>query len=136
MQAAPFDEYIQARMARYKREVLGVVADGTWSYRGRTISYAHILPAELYRLNVIDSVRDEFWAYWSRQGREAPRPARLHRFFAHLTSSQALAFNLFFPFLGSSRARPSLLLEALVLPAAEAAESVRDWRFEAVPDAT
>ena len=47
-----------------------------------------------------------------------------------LTSSQALAFNLFFPFLGSSRSNPDLLQTALGIDP----EPVSSWRFEAILD--
>lgn len=126
---------LQAYLARYKREELGVLADGVWRHRGRDIPYPHILPAGAEALNVVAPIREEFWRYWDAQRRTAAAPASLHRYFAHLSSSQALAFNLFFPFLGSSRACPAVLLEALGLARAEAAAPIGEWRFEAVLDA-
>jgi hypothetical protein len=127
---APYHLRLRQHLEQYKREVLGVFEDGTWSYRGRRISYPHILPVAQQRLNVLGGVREEFWAYWQRQGRAEPRPAKLHRNFAHLTSSQALAFNIFYPFLGSSHADPDALLAALGIEP----EPVRAWRFEEVLD--
>lgn len=121
---------LREHLALYKREVLGVEEDGTWSYRGRAIPYPHILPRGKERLNILNGVRDEFWSYFERQKREEPRPAKLHRDFAHLNSSQALAFNLFFPLLGSTRAEPLALLSALGSPG----EPVAKWRFEEVLD--
>lgn len=130
MRATPYHLRLREHLARYKREVLGVAADGTWRYRGEAIPYPHILPVDQQHLNVLGGVRDEFWVYWDYQKRQARRPAKLHRNFAHLTSSQALAFNLFFPFLGSSRAAPEALLGALGVEN----EPMVDWRFEEVLD--
>jgi hypothetical protein len=134
MRAAPYHLRLREHLARYKREVLGVAEDGTWRYKGQPLMYPHILPAAHQHLNVLDGIRDEFWAYWAKQATTATPPATLHTFFAHLTSSQALAFNLFFPFLGSSRAHPAVLLEALGVAAAGEPLGGDGWRFEAVPD--
>ena len=127
---ASYQLRLREHLGRYKREVLGVEVDGTWNYRRRIIPYPHILPAGQERLNIIEGSRDEFWTYFEDQKRHAERPATLHRDFAHLNSSQALAFNLFFPALGSSRAAPELLLEALGCRP----EPVARWRFEEVLD--
>lgn len=130
MRPAPYHLRLREHLARYKREVLGVTADGTWRYRGKDLAYPHILPADLRHLNVVEGARDEFWTYWEDQKRRAKPSAKLHRNFTHLTSSQALAFNLFFPFLGSSRAAPEALLGALGVEN----EPVRNWRFDEVLD--
>jgi hypothetical protein len=51
----------------------------------------HILPARDFRLNIVAAQRDRFWLERDRQG------WKLHKYFHHLSSSQALAFNVFFP---------------------------------------
>jgi len=130
MNRVPYQRHLKDHLGRYKRDVLGVLENGTWSYRGRERAYAHILPKSQYRLNIVENVRDEFWRYWERQRATEPTPAKLHRDFAHLNSSQALAFNVFFPFLGMPGASPQPLLRAL---GAEPEEVIR-WRFEHVLD--
>lgn len=124
----PYQLRLREHLARYKRDVLGVEEDGTWRHRGKGIPYPHILPAGKTQLNVLEGFRDEFWAYFEKQRREEPRPAKLHRDFSHLNSSQALAFNLFFPLLGSAHAEPAALLDALGCPP----EPIARWRFEEV----
>ena len=126
---ASYQLRMRAHLARYKEDVLGIKESGVWKIRGRTKTYAHILPVGEERLNIIESARTEFWQFWERE--RLARPAlRLHRDFAHLTSSQALAFNLFFPFLRSSQPRSAPLLAALgVHP-----RPIKAWGFELVLD--
>jgi hypothetical protein len=62
---------------------------GRW--RNSTKNYFHILPLEDLRENIIAGFKDDFWAYYSRTS------IKLHEYFHHLNSSQALCFNLFFP---------------------------------------
>lgn len=54
----------------------------------------------------------------------------MHRDFHHLNSSQALAFNLFYPFSVVAADSACALTEALGIGG-----HARDWQFEAVPDA-
>jgi len=60
----------------------------------------------------------------------AGKEVKLHQYFHHLNSSQAMAFNLFFPFLGLPDADPAALLDAMKLPAGR----LERWAFESVPD--
>ena len=53
-------------------------------------AYPHILPAERRELNIVTSFREAFWRAQHRRG------WKLHKYFHHLSSSQALAFNLLF----------------------------------------
>ena len=57
----------------------------------------------------------------------------LHLDFHHLNSSQAMAFNLFFPFFGMQGNCTTSLLTALGL--AERVGEICRWEFEAIPDA-
>ena len=83
------------RLAQYKSQHLPRVDDGAWHHRGTAHSYQHILPKDNHRLNILSGIRDPFWLWF-----ESVRPSvSLHQFFHHLNSSQAMAFNLFFPFL-------------------------------------
>jgi Restriction Endonuclease associating with ARP len=120
---------METHLAAYKKHVLGTDQSGAWGGRPNGKTYPHILAADEFRLNIVDSARGEFWNYVESVEETAVR-LKLHRDFRHLNSSQALAFNLFFPFLsGSGTDRNSLLL-ALGLTE----EPIRDWQFEKVID--
>jgi hypothetical protein len=110
-----------AHLAEYKRSVLNVAADGIWSRTGKP--YAHILPTAVREWNIVEAIRTDCFAH------ERIRSVKLHRDFHHLNSSQAFAFNLFFPLLGIPEAPPHVLLAALGFPG----QALVDWRFEAVP---
>jgi len=71
-----------------------------------------LAPAD-YRLNILSGVRERFWAWF-----DAVKPAiELHESFHRLDSSQAMAFNLVFPFMDTSTGRvDTRLLECLGLP--------------------
>jgi hypothetical protein len=113
---------LQGHLAEYKQSRLGVRQDGQWVKNGK--SYPHILPRKLRRLNILETIRAEFWSYRREQR------LKLHRDFHHLSSSQALAFNLFFPFFGLRPQRAELMLRALGAPEAP----VEAWAFEKVLD--
>ncbi len=126
-----YAERLRGHLSAYKRQRLGVDGDGI-DVRHH-VAYPHLLPRELYRLNVLETIRAEFWKYWCEleQGPRGRR-IRLHPGFHHLNSSQALAFNLFFPFFGLADADPSVLLEGFGIPETD----IHGWAFEAVPDRT
>lgn len=88
---AQFSSEIREWMGRYRGEILRRPDMGSWRNR----PYPHILSADDCRsgLNLLQSIRPNFAQY------QAKKKLKLHRDFAHLNSSQALAFNLFFPFL-------------------------------------
>jgi hypothetical protein len=82
-----FSQRTRTQLVQYKRAILDVAEDGLW--KGK--SYPHILPCHLKALNIVASIRECFWS-------ELPgMDIQLHRYFHHLNSSQALAFNLFYP---------------------------------------
>jgi hypothetical protein len=115
---------LRRHLARYKVERLGVQENGTWARNGR--AYGHILPRSLRWLNLHETMRKEFRAYHQTQR----PPFNLHRDFHHLTSSQAMGFNLFFPWFELGRGA-DLFLKALRLEPS----AVEGWAFEHVPDA-
>jgi hypothetical protein len=119
-----YADRMKAHLTRYKRERLGVLDDGIYKKNGNP--YSHILPERLRRLNILESIRREFWQFVDSQ---VPALA-LHRDFHHLNSSQAFAFNLFFPWTGLGCAAGPLL-SALQLDS----RPVRQWTFECMPDA-
>lgn len=78
----------------YRENVLKRPDSGTW----QNLPYPHILSTadSADGFNLIEGIRATFKDYAARKN------IRLHRDFAHLNSSQALAFNLFFPLLPPS----------------------------------
>ncbi|MCB1204416.1 MAG: hypothetical protein KDN18_09165 [Verrucomicrobiae bacterium] len=97
----------------YREQVLKLPDSGVWRNR----PYPHILSAaDLAKgLNLLEGIRPAFEAY------AESKHIRLHRDFGHLNSSQALAFNLFFPLLPRSEsnlpwAAPQRIAETLGFP--------------------
>jgi hypothetical protein len=119
---ASYATRLREHLAEYKRTRLGVRQDGVWLKNGQ--SYPHILPRKLRRLNILEAIRREFWLH------RRDRQIELHRDFHHLTSSQAMAFNLFFPFFGLGNGHSQALLDGLGLQSG----SIAEWGFERVLD--
>lgn len=117
-----FEGRVKKHLALYKRDVLQVLEDGIWPGNGKP--YPHILPKKYGKLNILPAFRYEFWTWLD------PEHIRLHRFFHHLNSSQALCFNLFFPFLN----REGEKLEAIVQALGFAEELASGACFEFEPD--
>jgi hypothetical protein len=117
---------LQRQLGEYKRARLGVKEAGIYLYRGREIRHAHILPKDLKWLNILERYRSEVHRYV-----ESNSEIRLHKYFNHLTSSQALALNLFFPFFEGGEAASSTLLRALGSPG-----EFGSWRCEYLPVAS
>lgn len=88
------NEFIKKHLIEYKKSVLKIDKKGEWSGR----LYEHILPKMNQEKNIIkvDGI-DPMMAF--RKNNKFIVAPLLHSYFAHLTSSQALAFNLFGPFL-------------------------------------
>jgi hypothetical protein len=123
--ARSYQKLLEQHLARYKRERLGVRDSGTWVKNCR--AYPHILPKGLRRLNILETIRREFFEFLQTP---TGRKIKLHQGFHHLTSSQAMGFNLLFPFFGLAESDPTVLLNAIgVRP-----DSIERWRFEAIPD--
>ncbi len=115
-----FAASLRKHLATYKRQHLGVAQDGLW--KKQKLAYPHILPESERDKNILTAIRCDFWDWFRRP--------KLHRDFHHLNSSQAMGFNLFFPFLNYGPKRAAALLEALDVPV----EPILDWEFEKVPD--
>jgi hypothetical protein len=107
MAGGSFQSRTKLRLAQYKRDVLNVHEDGLWLKNRRP--YAHILPIAERQLNILPAFRDQFWAGFDQ------RDVRLHSDFHHLNSSQALCFNLFFPFLVPGGSGLTAIVKALGL---------------------
>jgi hypothetical protein len=89
-----YQERLRSHLVKYKFRALGVLANVAWKgpRTGALAEQPHILPPEHARLNILAPYRERFWAEFDR-GEGRP----LHRDFAHLNSSQAMCFNLFYP---------------------------------------
>ena len=118
-----YQDELKRHLADYKRRHLGISEPGVFRYRGREVRQDHILPlAKAYR-NLLEEAEPEPSAFLANH-----RDKR-HRYFHHLNSSQAFAFNLFFPYFTGGPEAASALLRAL------GQEGVFDkWEPEAVPE--
>ncbi len=101
---------VKAHMGRYKAQAMGITRNGIWEGNGRP--YPHILPEDLKEQNILLPYQGAFWEYVSRLGAGA---MPLHRYFNHLNSSQALCFNLFYPFMHDACRQLPIMLNALNL---------------------
>ncbi|GIZ51102.1 PGN_0703 family putative restriction endonuclease [Noviherbaspirillum aridicola] len=107
-----YGERLNAHLQRYKEEVLGLTESGYWSHQGRQVAHPHILPPARGHLNLLPAYRSEWVAY----SRAATPAITHHKYFHHLNSSQAMCFNLFFPFCADEGRHMPRLLTALGLP--------------------
>lgn len=81
-----FQDDRKTKLSNYK--IANITTEkGEW----RTLFYDHILPINQKEKNIISSIRKDFWLY------NKSANIKLHQYFHHLNSSQALCFNLFFP---------------------------------------
>jgi hypothetical protein len=105
-----YQERLRSHLVKYKFRVLGVLANGAWKgpRTGALAQQPHILPPEHARLNILAPYRSRFWQEFDR-GEGRP----LHRDFAHLNSSQAMCFNLFYP-LVADRAWASAFIQSVL----------------------
>lgn len=112
-----YNELIKDHLASYKSNRLGISQDGIWKNNNK--EYKHILPEPLYKLNIIETFRKEFWEYFKTGQKEA---IKKHQDSHHLNSSQAMAFNLFFPFIYANKL--SILIDSLEIePCGEVLEN-------------
>jgi len=115
---------LQQHLGNYAKGRLGVLEKGT--YKGRP--YTHVLPKGLRFLNFLESVRKEL------QNHLGVHPSiKLHQYFHHLNSSQAFAFNLFYPYFAAGGLAARTLSASLGVDADVLEKS---WEFESVPDKT
>lgn len=110
---------LQLHLAAYARNQLGITERGTW----RGTHYNHILPASQHTLNFLGHCRSDILAYLGGNPK-----IKLHKYFHHLSSSQAFAFNLFFPFFSHGVPAARSFFEAFgpIIP--------HQWWFEYLPD--
>jgi len=118
---ADYGSRLKAHLARYKTRNLGVADDGVWKRNRKR--YPHILPESRQALNILAPIRDDFWGEFPEMG------AKLHRDFHHLNSSQAMCFNLFYPFVRDTGLSGELLSSLGLAPG-----RIETWAFEYEPD--
>ena len=117
-----YHERLKAHLAEFKRRRLGIREPGEFRYRGRVVLYEHILPKAAASANLFEEAEPAANAFFSAH------PRKRHRYFHHLNSSQAFAFNLFFPYFHGTPESASALLRAL------GREGIlTKWEPEAVP---
>lgn len=104
-----------AHLTNYRERILRLPA-GVFIYRGRSIPKGHILPREFQRQNILEPYRDRFFIS------EEFREIKLHQYFHHLNSSQALCINLFFPLLAEGQ--HGVLAKALGVPISPTFKSI------------
>ena len=118
-----YQDKLKRHLADYKRLHLGISEPGIFRYRGHEVLHEHILPlAKEYR-NLFEEAEPLARAFLEKH------PNKRHQYFHHLNSSQAFAFNLFFPYFTGGPEAASALLRAL------GQQGILDgWEPEAVPE--
>ncbi len=84
---ANFQDDRKEKLSTFKKNNL-TEKPGHWGNSPK--DYDHILPVEEQEKNIIAEFRDDFWNYHKGTS------VKIHEYFHHLNSSQALCFNLFF----------------------------------------
>src|ERR1700739_552749 len=115
-----YQDDLKKHLADYKRLCLGIDEPGVFQYRGRDVPQDHILPLAEASRNLLEEAQPILKKYGSKLA--------LHKYFHHLNSSQAFAFNLFFPYFSGEAESASALLRALGQEGILAG-----WEPEAVP---
>jgi hypothetical protein len=111
-------------LTHYKHTVLRVRQPGIFRHKNRDLLKEHILPTAHAWLNLLEPARGLVQTYMASHA-----DVKLHRYFHHLNSSQAFAFNLFFPFFEGGPAASATLLRALDTPG-----TLANWEPESVPN--
>ncbi len=119
----PYQDRLLLHLKDYKLNVLGIQQPGVFKYRGRDVLRDHILPIAQADMNLLPHTRGLAPAYFAGN----PQILR-HKYFHHLNSSQAFAFNLFLPYFTGTSADSTSLLHALGQNA-----QLTSWQLEAVP---
>ena len=113
---------LKKHLAEYKLQCLGIGEPGLFQYRGRNVQRHHILPLADPSRNLLEEAEPAASAFL------AAHPHKRHQYFHHLNSSQAFAFNLFFPYFCGEAESASALLRAFGQPGV-----LSEWEPEAVP---
>lgn len=103
-----YSHELKKYLGEYKGKRMPGLPNGAW----RSNWYPHILPSAEYKQNILAPLRNEFWNWFGKQQPEIKR----HQDFPHLNSSQAMCFNLFYPFIADGYALMPILQGILRLP--------------------
>jgi hypothetical protein len=110
-------------LVKYKHTVLRIAEPGLYRHRGVDLPYDHILPINHRYSNLLAEAKPLARLFIQNQ------PGKFHRYFHHLNSSQAFAFNLFLPFFSSGSIAAASLLRAFGQQS-----ELAEWRLEDIPD--
>lgn len=116
-----YQKKLQSHLENYMSKRLGVFENGIY----RDKSYPHILPLNLKYLNLLEFVRAELQEHLNQN-----KKIKFHQYFHHLNSSQAFAFNLFYPYFSKNGQTACALSKALGVEM----EGLAWWQFEWIPD--
>ena len=111
-----FGQMMKDHLSNYKVKKLAITRPEKW--RGGHLDYHYILPANKRELNLLDNYRQETHRYINDNA------VKLHQYFHHLNSSQAVCFNFFYPLIAENQL--PLLLKILHLKD----EEISEWSFE------
>jgi hypothetical protein len=117
-----YSSALKGHLSQYKVSTLKIAENGLWRKKQ---PYPHILPFKHRNLNILEPFRPQFWESYRNSA------ITLHPDFHHLNSSQAMCFNLFFPFISEENADLQLLTDLFRIN-----EPVSNPRFEFVLDPT
>jgi hypothetical protein len=117
-----YQSHLNKHLSEYKRSILGISEAGLYRHRGLDLPYEHILPLDCRDSNLLPEATLLAQRFFEEN------PGKRHRYFHHLNSSQAFAFNLFFPYFSHGGAAGALLLQALGQQG-----EVTEWQLESVP---
>ena len=95
-----FTDDIKMHLSEYKEECYPDIGNGT--YRGK--EYPHIFPKKDIMLNILEKYRESFFG-------SKHAGIKLHRYFHHLNSSQAMCINFFYPLIKEEKLH--IILELL-----------------------
>jgi len=86
-----FTTKVKEHLGEYKRDILNISEDGIYNYKNKEIPYEYILHKDKYRFNIIEKYRNYFFQS------DYYKSIKLHKYFHHLNSSQAMCINFFYP---------------------------------------
>ncbi|MFY0628442.1 MAG: hypothetical protein JXR07_19250 [Reichenbachiella sp.] len=89
-----FQDQIKAHLSRYKHSYFPESENGTWSRNKNVIPLTYAFTKKDKHLNLIQDYRHSFLESKFIFGK---RPIKLHMYFNHLNSSQAMCINFFYP---------------------------------------
>lgn len=87
-----FKQTIFNNLSKYKDQSLGITEKGLWRGKG----YDYILPKDKAAYNIFEKYRNDFF-------NSNFKDIKLHMYFNHLNSSQAMCINFFYPLIESKK---------------------------------